>query len=95
MPDPDPVRSLVTSHTTFAARVADGPLELDVEVLRRGRTMSQVRAEVRNPGQPRGHLTTAGLSVRTLPSTRSDRPSAPALRAGTNATAVTPAPLHP
>ncbi len=47
-----------TLHTTFAAQVAHGPLEVDVEILRAGRSMSQVRAEVRNPGAPRGHLTT-------------------------------------
>jgi acyl-CoA thioesterase len=47
-----------TLHTTFAAQVAHGPLEIDVEVLRAGRSMSQVRAEVRNPGAVRGHLTT-------------------------------------
>lgn len=48
-----------TLHTTFAAQVAHGPLEVDVEVLRRGRSMSHARAEVRNPGTSRGHLTTA------------------------------------
>ena len=47
-----------TLHTTFAAQVAHGTLEIDVEVLRAGRSMSQVRAEVRNPGSERGHLTT-------------------------------------
>lgn len=47
-----------TLHTTFAAQVAHGPLEIDVDVLRAGRSMSQVRAEVRNPGAARGHLTT-------------------------------------
>jgi acyl-CoA thioesterase len=47
-----------TLHTTFAAQVADGPLEVDVEVLRRGRSMSHLRAEVRNPDAARGHLTT-------------------------------------
>jgi acyl-CoA thioesterase len=47
-----------TLHTTFAAPVTHGPLEIDVEVLRAGRSMSQVRAEVRNPGARRGHLTT-------------------------------------
>ena len=45
-------------HTTFAAQVAHGPLDVEVEVLRAGRSMSQVRAEVRNPGAERGHLTT-------------------------------------
>jgi acyl-CoA thioesterase len=47
-----------TLHTTFAAQVAHGSLEVEVEVLRTGRSMSQVRAEVRNPGSARGHLTT-------------------------------------
>jgi acyl-CoA thioesterase len=47
-----------TLHTTFAAQVTHGSLEVDVEVLRAGRSMSQVRAEVRNAGAARGHLTT-------------------------------------
>ncbi len=47
-----------TLHTTFAAQVAEGALEVDVEILRRGRSMSHARAEVRNPGAYRGHLTT-------------------------------------
>jgi acyl-CoA thioesterase len=47
-----------TLHTTFAAQVAHGPLEIAVEVLRVGRSMSQLRAEVRNVGTARGHLTT-------------------------------------
>ena len=47
-----------TLHTTFAAQVAHGPLEVEVEILRAGRSMSQLRAEVRNPGTERGHLTT-------------------------------------
>lgn len=47
-----------TLHTTFAAQVTHGPLDVDVEVLRAGRSMSQVRAEVRNPGADRGHVTT-------------------------------------
>lgn len=50
---------LRTLHTTFAAQVTDGPVHIDVEVLRAGRSMSQVRAEVRNEGAPRGHVTTA------------------------------------
>jgi len=54
--DTPPLRLL---HTTFVAPVADGPVEVDVEVLRHGRTMSHVRAEVRNPGANHGHLTTA------------------------------------
>jgi acyl-CoA thioesterase len=47
-----------TLHTTFAAQVTHGSLEVDVEILRAGRSMSQVRAEVRNVGAARGHLTT-------------------------------------
>lgn len=54
----DPTQTLRTLHTTFAAQVAQGPVEVDVEVLRRGRSMSHLRAEVRNPGAARGHLTT-------------------------------------
>jgi acyl-CoA thioesterase len=53
--------SVRTLHTTFVGRVAHGPLEIDVEVLRRGRSMSHVRAEVRNPGAERGHVTIAAL----------------------------------
>lgn len=54
----DPSQRLRTLHTAFAAQVAHGPVEIDVEVLRRGRSMSHARAEVRNPGASRGHLTT-------------------------------------
>ena len=53
-----------TLHTTFAAQVAHGALEVDVEVLRAGRSMSQVRAEVRNEGASRGHLTTCVFGTR-------------------------------
>ncbi|WCO66967.1 thioesterase family protein [Iamia majanohamensis] len=55
----DPTQRLRTLHTTFAAQVASGPVEVEAEVLRHGRTMSQVRGELRNPGAARGHLTTA------------------------------------
>ena len=51
-----PLRML---HTTFVAPVANGPVDVDVEVLRRGRSMSHARAEVHNPGTARGHLSTA------------------------------------
>jgi hypothetical protein len=47
-----------TLHTTFAAQVTHGSLEIDTEVLRAGRSMSHLRAEVQNPGTARGHLTT-------------------------------------
>jgi acyl-CoA thioesterase len=54
-----PAQRLRTLHTTFAAQVAHGPVGIDVEVLRRGRSMSQLRAEVRNVGAARGHVTSA------------------------------------
>ena len=50
---------LRTLHTTYVAPVADGPVEIEVEVVRRGRSMSHARAEVRNTGATHGHLTTA------------------------------------
>ncbi len=55
----DEGQRLRTLHTVFAAQVASGPVDVDVEVLRRGRSMSHLRAEVRNDDAPRGHLTTA------------------------------------
>jgi acyl-CoA thioesterase len=60
----DPDQTLRSAHTTFAAQVASGPVEIDTELLRRGRSMSHLRAEVRNPGAARGHLTT-GIFGRT------------------------------
>ena len=54
--DRQPLRLL---HTTFVAPVAQGQVEIEVEVLRRGRSMSHARAEVRNPGSVHGHLSTA------------------------------------
>ena len=54
----DAGQRLRTVHTSFVAQVADGPVNIDVELLRRGRSMSHLRAEVRNPGTARGHLTT-------------------------------------
>ncbi|MHB8669390.1 MAG: acyl-CoA thioesterase [Acidimicrobiales bacterium] len=55
----DPAQRLRTLHTTFVAQVAHGPVVIDAELLRRGRSMSHLRAEVTNPGADRGHLTTA------------------------------------
>ncbi|MET0912966.1 MAG: acyl-CoA thioesterase domain-containing protein, partial [Acidimicrobiales bacterium] len=42
----DPTQRLRTAHTSFAAQVADGSVDIDVELLRRGRSMSHLRAEV-------------------------------------------------
>jgi acyl-CoA thioesterase len=55
----DPTLRLRTMHTLFIGQVADGDLEIAVEVLRRGRSMSHLRAHVRNPGSGNGHITTA------------------------------------
>ena len=55
----DPTQRLRTMHTLFIGQVADGDLEIDVEILRRGRSMSHIRAHVRNPGASNGHITTA------------------------------------
>ena len=54
----DPAQALRTLHTAFIAQVADGPVSIEVELLRRGRSMSQLRAEVANPDAARGHVTT-------------------------------------
>jgi len=45
------VRSL---SVVFAGQVAVGPVEIEVTVLRRGRSMSQLSATVRNPGAAAG-----------------------------------------
>lgn len=55
----DPSQRLRTLHTTFVAQVTDGPVAIEVETLRRGRSISHLRAEVRNDGVARGHTTTA------------------------------------
>ena len=54
-----PDQRLRTLHTSFVAQVAAGAVVVDVDVLRRGRSMSHARAEVRNDDAQRGHLTTA------------------------------------
>jgi acyl-CoA thioesterase len=55
-----PTQRLRTMHTTFVGQVPHGELEVDVEVLRRGRSMSHARAEIRAAGAGgRGHLVTA------------------------------------
>jgi acyl-CoA thioesterase len=55
----DPAESLRTLSTVFAGQVDDGELEIGVDVLRRGRSMSHLRADVRNAGAQSGHVTTA------------------------------------
>src|SRR5215467_12572819 len=55
----DDGQRLRSLHTTFVAPVSHGAVDISVEVLRRGRSMSHLRAEVRNPSAAHGHLTTA------------------------------------
>lgn len=50
------LRSLTT---VFAAQVPAGPVEVEVTVLRTGRSLAQARADVRTPGGPVGHTTVA------------------------------------
>jgi acyl-CoA thioesterase len=57
-----PHQSLRTFSTMFVSTVKAGPLEIAVELLRGGRRMSQLRADLRNPGaEAFGHLTTAAF----------------------------------
>ncbi len=62
----DPAQPLRALHTTFIAQVTDGPVSVEVELLRRGRSMSHLRAEVANIDSPRGHVTT-GIFGSTRP----------------------------
>ena len=54
-----PGQSLRSVTAVFAGRVEPGPVEVDVTVLRRGRSMSQVSATVRSAGTPAGHTSVA------------------------------------
>ena len=55
----DPGESLRSVSTVFAALVAPGPVEIDVTVLRKGRSMSQATATVRSVGSDAGHTSIA------------------------------------
>ena len=55
----DPAQRLRTCTTVFAGQVAAGDIEVDVRVLRRGRSATQVTAEVRNAGADAGATTVA------------------------------------
>lgn len=54
-----PEQVLRTCTTVFAGQVAAGALEIDVQVLRRGRSASQVLVGVRNRGEATGLTTVA------------------------------------
>ncbi len=55
----DPAQKLRTCTAVFAGQVAAGELEVDVSVLRRGRSATQVLATVRNAGEASGTTTVA------------------------------------
>jgi acyl-CoA thioesterase len=55
-----PDHTLRSLSAVFAGQVATGPVEVEVDVLRRGRSISQLRATVRNPGAAAG-LTAIGV----------------------------------
>jgi acyl-CoA thioesterase len=50
----DPGQTLRTMTAMFAGQVAGGPVEVDVQILRRGRSMSQLTATVHSPGAAAG-----------------------------------------
>lgn len=69
--DDQPLRSFTA---VFAGQVAVGDVEVDVEVLRRGRSLSQATATVRNPGRAAG-LTAVAVFGATRPGfSFTDRP---------------------
>jgi acyl-CoA thioesterase len=55
----EPTQELRTCTAIFAGQVAAGDLEVDVDILRRGRSATQVTATVRNVGEPAGTTTVA------------------------------------
>jgi acyl-CoA thioesterase len=57
-------QSLRSITAVFAAPVGAGPIEADVTVLRRGRSMSQCSVTVRNPGAPAGLTAVAVFGAR-------------------------------
>jgi len=57
---PQALRSITV---VFAGQVQPGPVEIDVTVLRRGRTMSQVAATLRSTGAAAGHTSVAVFGV--------------------------------
>jgi acyl-CoA thioesterase len=55
----EPAQTLRSVTTVFAAQVQAGPVDIDVTVLRRGRSVSQLSATARTPGAEAGHTTLA------------------------------------
>lgn len=58
-----PEQTLRTLTAMFAGQVRGGPVEVDVRVLRRGRSMSQLTATVRNPGAEAGLTAVAAFGA--------------------------------
>jgi acyl-CoA thioesterase len=50
----DPRQQLRSSTTVFAGQTAAGPLDIDVQILRRGRSATQVLSTIRNAGAEAG-----------------------------------------
>lgn len=59
----DPAQTPRTVTSVFAGQVATGPVEIDVQVLRRGRSMSQLTATVRNQGAGAGLTAVAAFGA--------------------------------
>lgn len=55
----DRAQQLRTATAVFAGQVAAGELEIEVNVLRRGRSATQVQSTIRNPGESSGTTTLA------------------------------------
>lgn len=74
----DPEQRLRTITTVFAGAVQAGPVEIDVTLLRRGRSISQVSATLRNVGADAGLTAMAvfGADRRGFEFTDLDRPEA-------------------
>ena len=60
----DPAQELRTCTTVFAGQVSAGDLEIDVDVLRQGRSATQVSVSVRNVGAAAGASTLAVFGSR-------------------------------
>lgn len=58
-----PEQRLRSVSTVFAAQVPAGPVVIDVDVLRRGRSVSQATATVRSPDAEAGHTLIAVFGV--------------------------------
>ena len=58
-----PEQSLRSATNVFASQVQPGPAEIDVTILRRGRSISQATATVRNPGEEAGHMVVAVYGI--------------------------------